>query len=232
MNRVVALKTMALSQEFDEDELEDVKERFFREAETAGRLSHPNIVTIYEAGEEHDLAYIAMEYLQGEDLAPYTEPESLLPVAAVLEISSEHVGEDNPAAEPQVRGPVEAGSTGIDADLSRNDGLELLHVRGERVVETQRLRNRLRNEQRGGEIALSAIGEQGDHRAFAQLALTASSPTKHRIIRQKRAAVGTPRRDADRLVWQAYGHRRSAVVGCSIAQSAVVVDSPAINETG
>jgi len=86
MNRVVALKTMALSQEFDEDELQDVKERFFREAETAGRLTHPNIVTIYDAGEEHDLAYIAMEYLQGEDLAPYTEPESLLPIATVLDL--------------------------------------------------------------------------------------------------------------------------------------------------
>ncbi|TNF38811.1 MAG: CHASE2 domain-containing protein, partial [Gammaproteobacteria bacterium] len=63
ISRVVAIKTMALSQEFEGDELEDVKQRFFREAETAGRLSHPNIVTIYDAGEEHDLAYIAMEFL-------------------------------------------------------------------------------------------------------------------------------------------------------------------------
>ena len=56
INRVVAIKTMALAQEFEEDELEEVKERFFREAETAGRLNHPNIVTIFDAGEEHDLA--------------------------------------------------------------------------------------------------------------------------------------------------------------------------------
>ncbi|MEM7294495.1 MAG: CHASE2 domain-containing protein, partial [Pseudomonadota bacterium] len=63
ISRVVAIKTLALAQEFEEDELEDVKERFFREAETAGRLNHPNIVTIYDAGEEHDLAYIAMEFL-------------------------------------------------------------------------------------------------------------------------------------------------------------------------
>ncbi|HEX6549577.1 MAG TPA: CHASE2 domain-containing protein, partial [Gammaproteobacteria bacterium] len=46
INRVVAIKTMALSQEFEADELEEVKQRFFREAETAGRLNHPNIVTI------------------------------------------------------------------------------------------------------------------------------------------------------------------------------------------
>ena len=57
INRVVAIKTMALAQEFEEDELDEVKERFFREAETAGRLNHPNIVTIFDAGEEHDLAY-------------------------------------------------------------------------------------------------------------------------------------------------------------------------------
>jgi serine/threonine protein kinase len=64
INRVVAIKTMALSQEFEADELVEVKERFFREAETAGRLNHPNIVTMYDAGEEHDLAYIAMEFLK------------------------------------------------------------------------------------------------------------------------------------------------------------------------
>jgi serine/threonine protein kinase len=74
INRVVAIKTMALSQEFEADELVEVKERFFREAETAGRLNHPNIVTMFDAGEEHDLAYIAMEFLKGKDLVPYTKP--------------------------------------------------------------------------------------------------------------------------------------------------------------
>jgi len=86
INRMVAIKTMALSQEFEEDELAEVKERFFREAETAGRLTHPNIVTIYDAGEEHDLAYIAMEYLEGTDLVPFTKPGKLLPKAGVLKI--------------------------------------------------------------------------------------------------------------------------------------------------
>jgi len=86
ISRVVAIKTMALSQEFEGDELQDVKERFFREAETAGRLSHPNIVTIYDAGEEHDLAYIAMEFLKGTDLVCYGKPDALLPVDKVLSI--------------------------------------------------------------------------------------------------------------------------------------------------
>ena len=86
ISRIVAIKTMALSQEFEEDELQDVKERFFREAETAGRLSHPNIVTIYDAGEEHDLAYIAMEFLKGGDMVQYGKADKLLPVTKVLDI--------------------------------------------------------------------------------------------------------------------------------------------------
>ena len=86
IGRVVAIKTMALAQEFEADELQDVKERFFREAETAGRLNHPNIVSIYDAGEEHDLAYIAMEFLKGKDLVPFTKPDNLLPLPKVMGI--------------------------------------------------------------------------------------------------------------------------------------------------
>lgn len=86
ISRTVAIKTMALSQEFEDDELEEVKERFFREAETAGRLNHPNIVTIFDAGEEQDLAYIAMEFLKGKDLAPNTKKDHLLPARTVLEL--------------------------------------------------------------------------------------------------------------------------------------------------
>jgi serine/threonine-protein kinase len=86
ISRVVAIKTMALAQEFEADELEDVKARFFREAETAGRLNHPHIVTMYDAGEEHDLAYIAMEFLKGKDLVMYTKQPNLLPLPKVLSI--------------------------------------------------------------------------------------------------------------------------------------------------
>ena len=86
ISRTVAIKTMALSQEFEDDELIEVKERFFREAETAGRLNHPNIVTIFDAGEEHDLAYIAMEFLKGSDLNKFIKPDMLLPLRQVLSI--------------------------------------------------------------------------------------------------------------------------------------------------
>jgi serine/threonine-protein kinase len=88
IGRVVAIKTMALSQEFEAEELTEVKERFFREAETAGRLSHPNIVTIYDAGEEHDLCYIAMELLKGGDLVPFSKAENLLPLDRAVSIAA------------------------------------------------------------------------------------------------------------------------------------------------
>lgn len=86
IGRQVAIKTLALAQEFDLDILAEVKQRFFAEAESAGRLNHPNIVTMYDAGEEHDLAYIAMEFLKGRDLVPYVKPGALLPLPVVMSI--------------------------------------------------------------------------------------------------------------------------------------------------
>ncbi len=86
INRDVAIKTMALSQEFGDDELEEVKARFFREAESAGRLNHANIVAIYDAGEEHDLAYIAMELLHGYDLDKHIKPDELMDLGDVLQL--------------------------------------------------------------------------------------------------------------------------------------------------
>lgn len=82
----VAVKTLALQQEFEGAALIDAKERFFKEAEAAGRLQHPHIVGIYGAGEEKGLAYIAMELLAGTDLTSFARSPYLLPVDQVLEI--------------------------------------------------------------------------------------------------------------------------------------------------
>src|SRR5271165_6994912 len=73
INRMVAIKAIPLASEFSDAELAEARSRFFREAETAGRLNHPNIVTIYDVGEERGLAYIAMEYLKGRHLSDYTK---------------------------------------------------------------------------------------------------------------------------------------------------------------
>lgn len=85
IGRAVAIKTMALSREFEGHELDEARARFFREAEMAGRLRHPDIVAIFDAGEEGGLAYIAMEYVKGHDLLRHTLPGKLLPVPVVLD---------------------------------------------------------------------------------------------------------------------------------------------------
>ncbi|OYY64479.1 MAG: hypothetical protein B7Y51_04350 [Burkholderiales bacterium 28-67-8] len=84
--KAVALKTMVLDTEFGGAELEDARQRFFREAETAGRLRHPDIVRILDAGEQDGTAYVAMEYLTGHDLQRHAQTSQLLSVPVVLQI--------------------------------------------------------------------------------------------------------------------------------------------------
>jgi len=88
IGRRVAIKTMALGREFVGSELAEARARFFREAEMAGRLQHPDIVTIFDAGEEDGLAYIAMEFVKGHDLLPHTVSGRLLALHDVLEITA------------------------------------------------------------------------------------------------------------------------------------------------
>lgn len=66
IERVVAIKTVSIA--LLQQEGADAEARFLREAQSAGRLSHPNIVTIYDVSEANGLAYIAMEYLSGKTL--------------------------------------------------------------------------------------------------------------------------------------------------------------------
>jgi len=87
INREVAVKTINYG-DIAPDELSDVKTRFFREAEAAGKLSHPNIVTIYDMGEDHDMAYIAMELLKGKELTHYCQKQNRLSLKRVLKIVS------------------------------------------------------------------------------------------------------------------------------------------------
>jgi len=86
INRVVAIKAIPIVEEFSESDLADARDRFFREAEMAGRLQHPSIVTVYDAGEDGGIAWIAMEYVQGQPLSDYTVKDRLLPAHQVLEI--------------------------------------------------------------------------------------------------------------------------------------------------
>src|SRR3981189_2426034 len=64
----VAIKTIQFAPTRKPEELERMRERLFREARSAGILSHPGIVTIYDVDQQGDLAYIAMEYVDGPTL--------------------------------------------------------------------------------------------------------------------------------------------------------------------
>ncbi|MCW8196576.1 serine/threonine protein kinase [Proteobacteria bacterium 005FR1] len=86
--RPVAIKTLSYGQ-LDSRELEQFKQRFFREAEAAGRLNHPNIVTIYDVGEEHDLAFIAMDYVPGNALNAYISEDKRMAMRDVFRIVAE-----------------------------------------------------------------------------------------------------------------------------------------------
>ncbi|HNM16136.1 MAG TPA: serine/threonine-protein kinase, partial [bacterium] len=68
IGRTVALKTLKSGSEIPEQQLTEFKRRFAQEAQSAGRLNHRNIVTVYDVGEEEGLAYIAMEFIKGRPL--------------------------------------------------------------------------------------------------------------------------------------------------------------------
>jgi predicted Ser/Thr protein kinase len=89
INRLTAIKTLHFEDNFAPDEILEIKEKFFREAESAGTLSHANIVTIYDAGEDRDQAYIAMEYLEGITLLRFTRSKRLLPVRKIIAYSAQ-----------------------------------------------------------------------------------------------------------------------------------------------
>jgi serine/threonine-protein kinase len=83
IDRVVALKTINLA--LTGAALASFEERFFQEARSAGRLNHPNIVTIYDAGKADGVAYIAMEFLEGTSLREILDEQPPLSVPRILE---------------------------------------------------------------------------------------------------------------------------------------------------
>jgi eukaryotic-like serine/threonine-protein kinase len=85
INRDTAIKLYRLVDGYDPSEAAVIKRKFFREAESAGNLSHPGIVTIFDAGEQDQLAYIAMEFLEGRDLRSCVKKDSLLSLRRAIE---------------------------------------------------------------------------------------------------------------------------------------------------
>jgi serine/threonine-protein kinase len=83
IDRVVALKTINLA--LTGAALASFEARFFQEARSAGRLNHPNVVTIYDAGKADGVAYIAMEFLEGTSLREILDEHPPLSVPRILE---------------------------------------------------------------------------------------------------------------------------------------------------
>jgi serine/threonine protein kinase len=86
IERHVAIKVYRLPNDTGPEEIEAYKKSFFVEAQSAGRLMHPNIVTIYDADLQQDFCYITMEYIDGSTLEKFCKPDNLLPVERVLKI--------------------------------------------------------------------------------------------------------------------------------------------------
>ena len=87
LQRTVAVKTVNLF--LDEEELAEYEARFYQEAKAAGRLNHPNIVTIYDVGKEGQVAYMAMEFLEGKELKALLADKKPLALATALDIAAQ-----------------------------------------------------------------------------------------------------------------------------------------------
>jgi tRNA A-37 threonylcarbamoyl transferase component Bud32 len=89
LNRVTAIKTIRFTDDFDEEQAAKIREQFYREAEVVAKLSHPNIVTIYDVGEDLDLSYLAMEYLEGESLEGFARKDNLMPIRQGIDVTAQ-----------------------------------------------------------------------------------------------------------------------------------------------
>jgi eukaryotic-like serine/threonine-protein kinase len=85
INRHVGIKISRPAADVKGEKADKYREKFFLEAQSAGRLVHPGIVAIYDAGMYRDFCYITMEYVDGPSLQKYCTPDNLLPVSKVVE---------------------------------------------------------------------------------------------------------------------------------------------------
>jgi len=85
IDRIVAIKTINL-QNLTPEEKKEYEARFYLEARSGGRLSHPNIVTIHDLGESEGVPYIAMELMEGRELQNLLKSDQLLPIKDTLNI--------------------------------------------------------------------------------------------------------------------------------------------------
>jgi serine/threonine-protein kinase len=88
LNRRVAIKTI-LKAHLDEETAKDYSQRFVREAQAVARLNHPNIVQVHDFGEEGEVAYLVLEFIQGRELKAYFEASERFDMPSAVRIMSE-----------------------------------------------------------------------------------------------------------------------------------------------
>lgn len=86
IDRFVAIKTIDL-QKLSEQKKDEYKARFYQEAKAAGRLNHPNIITIHDLGRKGDIAYIAMELMEGPELQNIVSENRHLSIQEKLDVA-------------------------------------------------------------------------------------------------------------------------------------------------
>jgi serine/threonine protein kinase len=87
LDRLVAIKTIDMA--FDREGMKEYAARFYQEGKAAGGLSHPNVVTIYDVGESGDVAYMAMEFIDGVELRSLLSTGRAIPVARAVSIAAQ-----------------------------------------------------------------------------------------------------------------------------------------------
>ena len=89
LGRTVAIKTILKNQLVDSEVADDYSARFIREAQAVARLTHPNIVTVFDFGDENDVAYIVMEFIRGKELKSYFDTNERFEVSEGVRIMCE-----------------------------------------------------------------------------------------------------------------------------------------------
>src|SRR5271165_5864462 len=87
LDRIVAIKTINMA--LEQEEMAEYKARFEQEARAAGGLNHPNVITIYDIASSGDIAYMAMEFLDGRELRHFLTEGTPLPVAMAVDIAAQ-----------------------------------------------------------------------------------------------------------------------------------------------
>ncbi len=117
IGRVVAIKTIRLEHGIGLEQ-EELRQRLYREAQSAGNLNHPNIVTIYDIGEEGDLSYIAMEFIEGISLEDWMEQNRIPPVEVTASIIEQIAsGLDYAAARGIIHRDIKPGNILLTSDI-------------------------------------------------------------------------------------------------------------------